>query len=159
MLQNHVQTRQLTVNAAFLKEIKDDNQHLKTLWDRIIPLAEHPEKASNHWIELVGLLAELRDQLALHFSLEEAYGYFDDAVDAAPQLSTVAECLRSEHPKLYAHIRDLADGAAEIRRDHSEKITDCVQDFQSFRQSFEVHEEAELKLILEALDDDIGVGD
>ena len=161
MLQSNTkaQTRQLTVNAAFLKEIKDDNKQLKQIWDQIIPIADRTETASNHWRELIGLFAELRDQLALHFSLEEAYGYFDDAVDAAPQLSTIAECLRSEHPDLFAQIRDLADGAAEIRSDRTEEIEDYVHLFQKFRKQFEAHEEAELKLILEALDDDIGVGD
>ena len=159
MLDSTVQTRQLAVNAAFLKEIKDDNQHLKVLWDKIIPLAGRSETATNHWIELVNLFGELRDQLALHFSLEEAYGYFDEAVDTAPQLSTLAECLRAEHPKLFAQVRDLADSAAEVRADRIERIETCVALFNQFRKNFERHEEAELKLILDSMDDDIGVGD
>jgi hypothetical protein len=153
------QTRRLTVNAAFLKDIKDDNRDLKELLDKIFPLAEHPQTAINHWQELVNLFADLRDQLALHFSLEEAYGYFDDAVMIAPRLSTTAECLRGQHSKLFEKIRGLADGASEVRIDSSEQVTRFLDEFNRFRVAFEKHEEDELKLILDALEDDIGVGD
>lgn len=153
---NAVRTKQLTVNAAFLKEIKDDNQQLKTLWDQIVPIASHRETAINHWPSLMILTAELRDQLAMHFSLEEAYGYFDEAIDTAPQLSVVAECLRSEHGELFSQIRDLADSIAEVRIDEPESVGAYVARFQDFRISFEQHEEAELKMILQAMDDDIG---
>ena len=151
--------RRLTVNAAFLKDIKDDNRDLKILLDRIYLLAAYPQTASNHWQELINLFADLRDQLALHFALEEAYGYFDDAVGTAPRLSVTAECLRGQHPKLFERIRSLADKASEIRVDGSEQIVRFLDDFNHFRGEFEKHEEDELKLILDALEDDIGVGD
>ena len=159
MSSNNSPTRRLAVNAAFLKDIKDDNRDLKLLLDKIFPLAEFPQTAGNHWRELVELLAELRDQLALHFSLEEAYGYFDDAIGSAPQLSLTAECLRGQHSKLFERIRNLADRAAEARVESSEQVTRLLADFNRFRAEFEKHEEDELKLILDSLDDDIGVGD
>ena len=152
-------TRLLSVNAAFLKEIKEDNQQLKALWDRVVPIAQQSETALNHWTELVGLFAQLRDQLALHFSLEEAYGYFDDAIDTAPQLSVAAGVLRSEHSSLFALIRDLADHAADAHVDRVETVTPFVDQFADFKKRFETHEEAELKLILDAMDEDLGVGD
>lgn len=159
MASTDTKTRGLTINAAFLKDIKDDNRDLKILMDTILPLAQHQQTAANHWPELIGLFADLRDQLALHFSLEEAYGYFDDAVGSAPQLSSSAEQLRNEHPLLFERIRDLADRALEIPADSEEKVARFLQEYESFRQSFDAHEEAELKLILDAIDDDIGVGD
>jgi hemerythrin-like domain-containing protein len=149
----------LVVNAAFLREIKDDNRHLKALWDRLLPMLSHPETARNHWRELISGLAELRDQLAIHFSLEEAYGYFDEAIDAAPRLSTQAEVLRSEHADLFGMIRDLADGILEFDGERPEHVTKLLSRFERFRRRFERHEEAELTLILESLDDDLGVGD
>lgn len=153
------QTRRLSVNAAFLKDIKDDNRDLKILLDKIFPLAEYPQTASNHWQELIGLLADLCDQLALHFALEEAYGYFDDAIVTAPQLSHTAECLRGQHSPLFVKIRGLADKATEIRVDSGEQVSRFLAEFNRFREEFEKHEEDELKLILDALEDDIGVGD
>ena len=149
----------LMINAAFLQEIKEDNRQLKTLWDRLVPMLAYPETAQNHWGELVAGLAELRDQLAIHFSLEEAYGYFDDAVDAAPQLSVQAEGLKAEHPKLFAQVRDLADRILETNVEQIEHVGRFLRHFDRFRRNFEQHEEAELKLILQSFDDDLGVGD
>jgi hypothetical protein len=159
MATTDTKTRRLTVNAAFLKDIKDDNHDLKVIMDRIHPLAEHPRTAVNHWPELIQLFSDLCDQLALHFSLEEAYGYFDDAISTAPQLSDSAESLRSQHPKLFERIRELADKALEISTDSGEHVSRFLKEFHRFQRDFEKHEEAELKLILDALDDDIGVGD
>ena len=151
--------RQLTVNAAFLKDIKDDNRDLKALMDKIQPLTTPLPTAVNHWPELIRLFAELRDQLAMHFSLEEAYGYFDDAIITAPQLSVIAECLRSQHSPLFQQICDLADRALEVSADAEEQIEKFLNGFDQFQAEFQKHEEAELKLILDAMDDDIGVGD
>ncbi|MCS7468271.1 hemerythrin domain-containing protein [Stieleria sp. ICT_E10.1] len=149
----------LTVNAAFLREIKDDNRQLKSLWDRLIPMFSHPETAKNHWPELIAGLAELRDQLAIHFSLEEAYGYFDDAVDIAPHLSLTAETLRAQHSTLFSQIRDLAELVLELNCEAGEHINKLTRRFKAFKSSFESHEESELKLILASFDDDLGVGD
>ena len=151
--------RQLTVNAAFLKDIKDDNRDLKVLLDKIQPLRLQVPTAINHWPELIGLLSDLRDQLAMHFSLEEAYGYFDDAIITAPQLSVTAECLRSQHSPLFQQICELADSALELSTDSEEQIENFLDRFDQFQTEFQKHEEAELKLILDAMDDDIGVGD
>ncbi|MCO8121558.1 hemerythrin domain-containing protein [Stieleria sp. TO1_6] len=149
----------LAVNAAFLKEIKDDNRHLKSLWDRMLPQLSHQETAKNHWSELIADVAELRDQLAIHFSLEEAYGYFDDALDIEPQISLTAESLKSQHPRLFAEIRDLADQMMELNGERVEHIQKWLRKFDRFRKHFEQHEEDELKLILHSFDDDLGVCD
>lgn len=151
--------RQLTVNAAFLKDIKDDNRELKLLMDQISPLVDPLPTALNHWSELVPLLADLRDQLAMHFALEEAYGYFDDALVTAPQLNVTAQCLRGQHAELFAHIVKLADQAAETPVDAETRIAKLLKQFGQFRDAFQEHEEAELNLILTAMGDDLGVGD
>ena len=150
--------RQLTVNAAFLREIKEDNLVLKSMWDRLTGLVVHTATAMNHWPELIVLLGDLRDQLAVHFSLEEAYGYFDEAVDIAPQLSIRAESLRAQHAALFKEICDLSDRIVEVRHEE-ESVTRFLNSLTRFRHDFERHEELELKLILESLDDDLGVCD
>ncbi|QDT01893.1 hypothetical protein K227x_02620 [Rubripirellula lacrimiformis] len=152
-------TRRLSINAAFLRDIKDDNRELKALIDRIKPITELPQVAANHWIEIRSLLADLRDQLALHFSLEEAFGYFEEAIETAPQLSMTAVQLRGDHPRLFEEIRAIADKAQEIEADQIEKVTTFLSRLHRFQRSFETHEEAEIKLIVEAMDDDIGGGD
>jgi iron-sulfur cluster repair protein YtfE (RIC family) len=157
--QNLSGSRSLSVNAAFLKDIKDDNRELKHLLDQLTPMTSHPEIASNHWSEIAQVLADLRDQLAFHFSLEEAYGYFDEAVETEPQLSMTAGMLKNEHTELFEHARSLADQVVDVPSSEREKIAKFLTKLQKFRFQFERHEEAELKLILDALSDDIGVGD
>ena len=152
-------TRQVVVNAAFLRDIKDDNRDLKILMDRIHLLTHALPMAINHWPELIRLFADLRDQLAMHFSLEEAYGYFEDAIITAPRLSVTSECLRGQHSPLFKQICELADCALEVSADQEEQISKFLRRFVQFRSEFQQHEEAELKLILDAMDDDLGVGD
>lgn len=151
--------RRLDVNAAFLKDIKDDNRHLKQLLDQIAPMMKHPNVAENHWRELIELLEELRDQLAFHFSLEEAYGYFDAALESEPQRSAEAEVLRGEHSGLFAKIRDLTDRAGDVAPESTRDVEGFLHDYSEFFHAFARHEEAELRLILSTLDDDIGVCD
>jgi len=162
-------TRRLTVNAAFLKDIKDDNRDLKILMDRLRLLTNPREAAVNHWQELIGLFGDLRDQLALHFGLEEAYGYFDMAIETDAEMSFAAETLRSQHADLFESARRIAEVAADAKTGEEpiegatpevttsqEKVLDR---FERFLHDFNQHEEAELKLILDSLDDGIGVGD
>ncbi|MCM2374337.1 hemerythrin domain-containing protein [Aporhodopirellula aestuarii] len=162
-------SRRLTVNAAFLKDIKEDNRDLKILTDRLRHLTQPLEAAANHWPELIALFADLRDQLALHFGLEEAYGYFDEAVGADAGLSITATDLRAQHAVLFEEVRHLAEAAADactgdapIEGTTPEVTTaqeKILRRFKVFLEQFHEHEEAELKLILDALDEDLGVGD
>ena len=157
---NHaVATRRLSINAAFLKDIKDDNIHLKLLLDHISSLTGHCQTAINHWPELIQLLDDLRDQIAFHFALEEAYGYFDDAVGTDPQLSVNAEHLRGQHGRMFESIRHIADHTKEISGENEEEVTRLLNRLTDFRHTLEQHEEAELELILKSLEDDIRGGD
>jgi len=166
---SHSADRRLTVNAAFLKDIKDDNRDLKILLDRMRLLTDPREAAANHWGELIQLFGDLRDQLALHFGLEEAYGYFDLAIESDAQLSASADLLRSQHAVLFEEARHLAEAAADACTGDepiegvTPEITTAQEKvmvrFEGFLTQFNEHEEAELKLILDALDDDLGVGD
>ncbi len=150
--------RRLSVNAAFMKDIKDDNRELKRLLDTINPLIEHTKKAANHWDEIANHLSDLRDQLAFHFSLEEAYGYFDEAIETEPQMSVRAEALRSEHSVLFDQICKLVESCSDLDSDDDDQISKAIDRFKDFQTKFQRHEEAELKMILSAMDDDLGVG-
>lgn len=169
MSRNSDQSRRLTVNAAFLKDIKDDSRDLKILIERMRLITQPREAAANHWSELLNLFADLRDQLALHFGLEEAYGYFDEAIGAETELSITADRLRSQHAALFEDARHLAEAAVDAHtgdpaiEGESPEVTTAqeriLNRFDEFLEQFHEHEEAELKLILDALDVDTGVGD
>jgi hypothetical protein len=61
--------------------------------------------------QLADLLGRVRDQLAMHFALEEAYGYFEEPLSVAPRLSSQADALRNQHGDLYLAICELVDQA------------------------------------------------
>jgi hypothetical protein len=155
-----VMTRTVTVNAAFLQEIKEVNQELWQRLDEMRHRCQRPIAPANcrHLIER---MSELRDQLALHFALEEAYGYFDDPVDVAPRLSYAAETLRSEHRRLYMDLTHIVDRGERLL--HSEQLATLAlwlgPEFLAFDEALRDHESRENELIFDAYETDLGAGD
>ena len=151
----------VTVNAAFLQEIKEVNQELWQLLEQVYRLCSEKVAAPAQGMKLVAMFSELRDQVALHFALEEAYGYFDDPVFVAPHLGERAELLRSEHRRLYVKIDELAEYVEGLFYNHQlARLMDHVaRRFDAFDRRLKEHEQMENELILQAYDEDIGVGD
>ncbi len=157
-----IQTTTVTINAAFLREIKEDNQRLKQLLSEIravLGADSGLERLNRH--ALMERLEDLRDQLATHFSLEEAFGYFDEPLSAAPRLSSQAEELRLQHVPLFVQFCQLVEDAEEAYQadSHSRAFHLAAYRFHEWDAFFQAHEQAELDLILEAFNSDIGVGD
>jgi hypothetical protein len=156
-----VATGSLTVNAAFLREIKEDNWRLHELLHQAGKMIEGPSAHELSARQLVDTLGELRDQLALHFSLEEAYGYFEDAVQVEPRLSERAEELRSQHSTLFVNVCQIVDEGEQWL--YGEAARDVLlllkARFGKFLLDFRQHETREADLIMEAFDSDVGVGD
>ncbi len=153
-------TGTVTVNAAFLQEIKEVNAGLWALLAELQHRCQRPiAPAQCRW--LIDNLSQFRDQLALHFSLEEAYGYFEDPVDVAPQLGRQAEQLRAEHRELYLAFCDLVERAERMYYDeqHAALALWLGPQFLELDRRLRRHEERENELICEAYDGDIGVGD
>ena len=150
-------TKTVTINAAFLQEIKEDSQDFRSLLGRAHELlsVSHVHIARK---QLVDLLGELRDQLALHFALEEAYGYFEDAIAVDPHLSHLAVALRAEHCQLFLELCDLEEAAERwlYHETAAHMLKQITAGFQSFHKQFLDHESRENDLILEALAEEIG---
>jgi hypothetical protein len=153
-------TRTTTINAAFLKEIKEDNTDLRRQLNRTRQLLGG-EPSGIRPRELVEMLAELRDQFALHFALEEAYGYFEDAVDGAPWLHRQAEALRAEHCHLFLDLCHLEDEAEQLLYHEAPQrmLRAIARDFHDFHERFFDHESRENDLILLSVSDELGYGD
>lgn len=150
----------VTVNAAFLQEIKEVNQELWQLLAELHHRCIRP-LAPGMCKTLLDRLSELRDQLALHFALEEAYGYFEDPVEVAPQLSNQAEALRAEHKTLYSDFCRLYERAERMfYADQPAELALWIgPQFLRFEAALRRHEAREVDLIYEAYDSDLGVGD
>ena len=153
-------TGTVTVNAAFLQEIKEVNQELWSLLAELRHRCQRPI-APGSCRPLIDKLCQFRDQLALHFALEEAYGYFEDPVNVAPRLSRQANQLRSEHKQLYLDFCELVDRAERMFYDeeYAALALWIGPEFLEYDRKLRSHEERENELIFEAYDDDIGVGD
>jgi len=156
-----IRTGMLTVNAAFLQDLKDDNVHLRELLTAVNDVLSHASHRSIHVGVLAELLGRLRDRLATHFSLEEFFGYFDDAVDVAPRFSTQADILKAQHTSLFSEICEIVDEAeclayGEPNACHATLI---AEQYRLFHDKLEAHEICERELIMAALIEDIGVGD
>jgi hypothetical protein len=154
-------TALVTLNPAFLQEIKEDNQELhERLRDlKAICAGEVTLPVSKG--KIVAFLHELRDQLAMHFALEEAYGYFDDPVTAAPQLARRAAELKGEHGRLFLKLVALCELADKLRYHEIEPVgwSRLSQSYLQFHDALGRHEAAEYQLIQDALENDLGVGD
>jgi hypothetical protein len=153
-------TGTVTVNAAFMQEIKEVNQELWSLLTELRHRCQRPLAPAQCRL-LIDKLCRLRDQLALHFALEEAYGYFEDPVYVAPRLARQAEQLRDEHKQLYLDLCQLVDRAERMFYDgeHAELMLWIGPEFLEFDGRLRVHEARENELICEAYDGDIGGGD
>ena len=154
-------TSTVTVNAAFLQEIKEVNEDLWKLLDDVKQLCSDPAERAVQGRRWWTCWRTCGINWRCILRLEEAYGYFDDPVQVAPRLSVAASQLRDEHQMLYAMVRDLADEVDELSRAGrlARSGSRVVERFREYYDRFQQHENRENELILDAYDSDIGVGD
>lgn len=154
-------TSTVTVNAAFLREIKEVNQDLWHIISELRDITRNPYQVRSRRYQFVGMLEDLRDHLALHFSLEEAYGYFDEPLQVDPRLSERAKVLRAQHRELYLQSCDLIDLAMQLHDGHNLRALahQVVAEYTKFDAQLNAHEQAENDLLQQEWDDDIGGGD
>ncbi len=153
--------RTVSINPAFLREIKEDHHELRQLMHHSSAMLDRSGPEEIEYARLVEMFSKLRDQLAMHFSLEEAYGYFEDAISVAPHLSRRADNLRGQHFDLFADLCRLVEGAEQLLYHEQPKtlLARLAGDYRRFLVRFREHESQECDLILEAFNDDIGTGD
>jgi hypothetical protein len=156
-----IATHTVSINPAFLQEIKDDHHELRQLMHHVAAMFDRPGWMRVEYDRLVELITKLRDQLALHFSLEEAYGYCEDALSVAPHLSRRSEQLRAQHDTLYESLCRLVEGAEQLlyHETASVALARVAEEFRGFASQLHEHEANECDLILEAFNKDIGAGD
>lgn len=159
------------VNAAFLQEIKDSNpslwhqfHDLRTLCQLAPEDCESPQSTIKTFARC---LNELRDQLALQFSLEESYGLIASPTSRFPptttsyspeeaalqsailERQTMVEMVISQHRSLYLRIVDHVEQAEELQYRGCEVA--CLRSFaeqvERYCQDFTAHERLESELI------------
>lgn len=148
----------ITINAAFLQEIKDNNlrlvEILKTLWK----LCSVDDKRNLEPARFSELINKLRDLLEMHFTLEDTLGYLDDPLQIIPVLCKEAKRLNGQHVELYLEINAIADQAEEsVHLQVNEIIyTKLIKRFRKFHEALLKHESEEYDLIMIAYYEDAG---
>ncbi len=152
---------QLTLNVAFLQEIKDDNVQLKSLVTQLKDTFSTNKVVPTRW--MVDRLNELRDALETHFALEEFYGYFQPAHESQSKIGTQANRLQSQHETIYLEVCELVDLAESILYREAPPIKKShaaiVNGFNRFVEHFRAHEQEEMELMMQLCNQEIGVGD
>lgn len=143
---------------SYLEEIKRDYAHVSALRAALKALVENTEVLQNHRKRFTELVAMFRDQLAFHFALQEAAGYFKDTLDNVPRLSELAARLRNQHVELFNRICEIANEAEEMLTCAlpEERIDLVTQRLREFDCALQQHEKDEAELLCEATDRDIG---
>jgi len=151
----------LTINAAFLQEIKEENRELRQVLQDCSTAFGADGATPREPKPVVDLLARLRDQLAMHFALEEAYGYFDDAIQVTPQLTDQALKLRGQHGDLFLQLGAIVEQAEQVlyQEQAEPRLASLARDFYRFCSRFQEHEARETDLIVEVVNQEIGCGD
>lgn len=152
----------LTINVAFLQEIKEDIG----LQDLIENARQHfmtaESSVRNRPIVTAHVLNELRDELETYFALEEFYGYFQNAEVVNPSVSHRADALKSEHEILFLELNQLIDSVEQIiYHENSRDLTfeQIANDFDHFITALHQHEQKEMELVMRLYNEEIGVGD
>ncbi len=131
------------------------HQELKTLLERIEQVLATRSQSIE---ETCHLLAQLGDRLVKHFALEEQEGYFEEAVQHAPQFVAKANRLLAQHPKMCSQAQSLV-AEANDRSAQSDWWETTHRLFLAFRDELLRHERAEDRLLQEAYNLDIGSHD
>ena len=161
--QSGAESAGVTINVAFLSEIKEDfgfRDLLKEVQGRLKPSA--PLETTLSAQVAAQILSELRDELETYFALEEFYGYFGFAAAENPKISQEAAQLRTGHETLFLELSAVVDLAyqAVYRESIPEVTLDQIGDqFERFCINLAHHEESEMHLMMRLCNEDIGVGD
>lgn len=140
------------VNAAFLQEVKDSNLRLWAVLHELHDLnalgsTADDARAQAH--ELVALMSELRDSIALEFSLEETYGFIEGASRVGGLGMPDASLAKLQHRELYLQLTELCEQIeeAEYRGTIARDLQTYLDCFTRFDEAFYTHEEFESELM------------
>ena len=161
--QSGAESAGVTINVAFLSEIKEDfgfRDLLKEVHGRLKPSAplEVPLSAQ----VVAEILSELRDEMETYFALEEFYGYFGFATAENPKISQEAAQLRTGHETLFLELSDVVELAHQVvYREVTPEVTldQIGEQFERFCVNLAHHEESEMHLMMRLCNEEIGVGD
>ena len=160
--QSGAESAGVTINVAFLQEIKDDFEFRNQLNQVYAQLNPRDVEDRPSIKVAADLLDGLRDELKTYFALEEFYGYFGQAKVDNPCVSQKAQELRGDHEKLFLQLSEVFELSQQIlyREVGSDLDYEKVAEgFERFCIDLAHHEQAEMELMMRLCNEDLGVGD
>jgi hypothetical protein len=146
-------TQTLVINPAFLQEIKDSHPDCWDAQYRLRRLCHSDDNSEDRLNQMVTLLSQFRDHLALEFTLEESYGYLPipDINRKTVELlgSGSIEKAHDQHSSLYLQVSDLCEQACDLQYRGFEQagFDSLVNTIESFDEQLIAHEKLESDLI------------
>lgn len=167
--QSGAESAGVTINVAFLQEIKSDfgfRELLNDVYQQLIPGSKpgvlDDESAGQVSPRVAAeLLEELRDGLETYFSLEEFYGYFQQAAVLNPCVGQKATSLQTEHEVLFLKLNQIVEMTQQIVYHEvgpETTLTQVAEDLEAFCIDLAQHEQAEMDLMMRLCNEDIGDG-
>lgn len=152
-IQSPSTTQCVTINAAFLQEVKEAHSQVwETLYYlRVIAQQKSVTEADVH--QWVSKLTEFRRQLSTEFALEETYGYISSSQRQHINVGVDPSVTLKQHRELYLQILEVCE-----RVEESQYVGTVVRDFslhvacfQEFDAGMSEHERLESLMIREGL--------
>lgn len=161
-LQSGAESAGVTINVAFLSEIKEDfgfRSLLNEVCHRLLPEDSSQTLASAR--VAAEILSDLRDELETYFALEEFYGYFGLSTLDNPQVSQQAAELKFGHEALFLELCAVVELAHQVvyREAPAAMFDQIGEQFEHFCINLADHEQSEMDLMMRLCNEDIGVGD
>ncbi|MES1185282.1 MAG: hemerythrin domain-containing protein [Myxococcales bacterium] len=122
-----------------------DHEHLGTSLKELRAMCSALE-AQRSWPEAPRLLEDLRAELSVHFSAEEADSYFGTIVEESPSLAPRIGQLKQEHESMLVALVALG-----LLADDATRATELARAARLLIAELERHERAESQLIAELL--------
>ncbi len=144
--------------ALLRKAIRQDTQQLSDLRLAIGAFIENAALVREHREKFLGLILQLRGQLARHFALKETNGYFEDSIVEEPRLAGSIEHLRTQHTELFQMISQIADASRDIsdRAISADQLNEILESLRALDFALQQHEREESQILYEATDVDLG---
>jgi len=143
-----IDARQNAFVAGFKAEHRELNQMLRAA-DRRWRDADAAGWVPGKVDELCKTMNELLRQLEHHFAQEEAGGYLEEAITAAPALGPKADRLAAQHPELLRQCRELI-ARMEIEPVDPAKLAKLHDDYLDMKQLLLEHEHGENQVMQQA---------
>jgi len=151
-----------SMSNAVRHDIQRDYRELKSLLAEASNclLATTCDATKHSPRQVVTTLRRLQHRLAMHFTLEEAFGYGEEELSRAPWLTGRAAQLRAEHDVIFARLKAIVRTSERLLLDgESSLLKSLCTSFENFVIDLHVHENQDADLLLSFFDDDVGVGD